>query len=87
MPSSIHFGTCSWNYDSWIGLIYSGKCNRAADYLVEYSRKFDTVEVDSWFYKIPSPEEVDDYLSASSEKMSFSCKLFIGITLTHHRAK
>lgn len=84
--SSIQFGTCSWNYDSWIDLVYSGKRNRAAEYLLEYSQKFDTVEVDSWFYKIPSPDEVGEYLSVSGDNLTFSCKLFNGITLTHHRS-
>lgn len=87
MSSSIHFGTCSWNYNSWIGLVYSGKCNRAADYLYEYAQKYDTVEVDSWFYKIPNPYEAGEYLAASGDKLTFSCKLFNGITLTHYRSK
>lgn len=38
----------------------------------EYFRKIDNVEVDSWFYKIPSPEEVGVYLSASGEKRDSS---------------
>ena len=44
-------GTCSWNYDSWIGLVYDRKAPYSAAYLNEYARKYPTVEVDSWFYR------------------------------------
>lgn len=85
--SNIHFGTCSWNYDSWKGIVYSNKSTRAAYYLPEYAQMFPTVEIDSWFYKIPSEKEVQDYMIASGGALTFACKLFNGITLTHYRPK
>lgn len=54
----IKIGTCSWNYDSWSGLVYTKKSANAAGYLAEYSSHFATVEIDSWFYKIPLRREV-----------------------------
>jgi len=49
MTAPIRFGTCSWNYPSWVGLIYTERHPRAAAYLREYSQKYDTVEIGSWF--------------------------------------
>lgn len=79
------FGTCSWNYDSWIDLVYTGKRTSAAEYLTEYSQKFRTAEIDSWFYKIPDQNEVLEYLSFAGNTLRFTCKISRQITLTHQR--
>lgn len=46
----IHFGTCSWKYDSWRGIIYpdAGSIN----YLQIYSQTYRTVEIDQWFWSL-----------------------------------
>lgn len=86
-PSNIEFGTCSWNYNSWIGLVYSKKASHSAAYLKEYSTKYNTVEIDSWFYKLPSPDDVIEYRSLTTEDFSFSCKLTESLSLTHERSR
>jgi uncharacterized protein YecE (DUF72 family) len=83
--ATIKLGTCSWNYDSWIGLVYSHKRGRAAEYLEEYTEKYSTAEIDSWFYKIPDPGEVQDYLDRTGDDFRFTCKVSREITLTHLR--
>ncbi len=88
----LHFGTCSWKYDSWRGIIYplDGKFN----YLEEYSKHFDTVEIDQWFWslfgdkiKLPVKKDVLDYSSSVPEKFQFTIKVPNSITLTHHYRK
>ncbi len=86
-PNKIDFGTCSWNYDSWMGLVYSKKASRSADYLKEYSAKHPTVEIDSWFYKLPDPADVAEYRSLTPEGFTFSCKLTETLSLTHERTR
>ena len=78
-------GTCSWNYDSWVDLVYTGRRATAAEYLTEYSEKYQTVEIDSWFYRLPDPAEVIDYLSYAGNELRFTCKLSSRISLTHKR--
>lgn len=85
--ATIKLGTCSWNYDSWVPLVYSQPRKRAADYLGEYAGHFDTAEIDSWFYKIPSPQEARDYLAQVPATFTFTCKVFEEISLTHRRAR
>jgi uncharacterized protein YecE (DUF72 family) len=58
---SLLFGTCSWNFDSWEGLVYTGTRRRAAEYLPEYTKKYRTAEIDSWFYRIPAREDAEEY--------------------------
>jgi uncharacterized protein YecE (DUF72 family) len=55
-------------------------------YLNEYAQAFRTVEIDSWFYKLPNKKDVSDYLSRVDEDFTFSCKVTNAITLTHHRS-
>jgi uncharacterized protein YecE (DUF72 family) len=84
MPG-VTIGTCSWNYHSWVGLIYSQQSPVSAGYLKEYAKKYRTAEIDSWFYKIPDPREVDNYLAQVDDSFTFSCKITRDITLTHIR--
>jgi len=83
----LRIGTCSWNYDSWVGSVYSRERSRASEYLGEYSRRFDTVEIDSWFYKIPQASEALEYLRAVGEEFRFTCKVSEAICLTHARKR
>jgi len=50
----VHIGTCSWNYDSWVGPVYSKPREKAVEYLAEYSSRYRMVDVDSWFYRLPA---------------------------------
>lgn len=83
-------GTCSWKYPSWEGLVYSSR--EPADYLEEYARRFDTVEVDQWFWSLggsgvamPRRETVAEYDAATPPGFKFTVKCPNAITLTHHR--
>lgn len=91
--SDINIGTCSWKYDSWKGLIYPE--DQAFDYLEEYSRHYNCVEIDQWFWSLfpgnkvvlPKPEVVAQYSQAVPETFSFGIKVPNSITLTHHYSK
>ncbi|MFP4564756.1 MAG: DUF72 domain-containing protein [Spirochaetia bacterium] len=69
------FGTCSWNFDSWEGLVYSETRRRAAEYLTEYAEKYRTAEIDSWFYRIPAREDVEEYRDRVDSEFRFTGKV------------
>lgn len=55
IPPGVRFGTSSWNYPGWKGLVYSRDypaTGASAEMLAEYARfpLFDTVGIDSSFY-------------------------------------
>ena len=61
----LRIGTSGWNYPSgkgtWNGLFYPARRGRAAglkdfDELSWYAEHFDTVEVNSTFYRMPEPD-------------------------------
>lgn len=85
----VRFGTCSWKYDSWQGLVYSETTPK--NYLKDYSKKFDTVEVDQWFWSLfppsrvvlPQKKVVEDYRKSVPDNFLFTIKVPNSITLTH----
>ena len=89
----IRIGTCSWKYDSWKGLVYSGEQGR--NYLEEYSRRYSTVEIDQWFWSLfksdtpllPRAEVVREYAASVPPGFLFSIKVPNSITLTHHYSR
>lgn len=85
--AQIEFGTCSWNYDSWIPLVYTRKASHSAAYLKEYSEHYRTVEVDSWFYSLPNPADAAEYDALTPVDFTFSCKLTETLSLTHERSR
>lgn len=82
-------GTCSWKYPSWKNLVYSGE--KGINFLKEYSAKYDTVEIDQWFWSLfgesnvvlPKPETVREYADAIPNDFLFTIKTPNSITLTH----
>jgi len=89
---SLRIGTCSWKYPSWGGFVYSKA--KPANYLQEYSAKYNTVEVDQWFWSLfgdsvvlPKAEVVREYVSSVPSSFKFGVKVPNSITLTHHYKK
>ena len=91
--SSIRFGTCSWKYESWKGLIYPE--TEKFNYLKEYSNHFNTVEIDQWFWSLYAPSKVilpqkkivNEYKNSVHEDFLFTIKVPNSITLTHFYRK
>jgi uncharacterized protein YecE (DUF72 family) len=91
--AELRIGTSSWKYRSWTGLVYSAP--EGIDFLNEYATKYDTVEVDQWFWslfksstpRLPDAADVTSYRAAVPETFRFSVKAPNSITLTHHYRK
>jgi uncharacterized protein YecE (DUF72 family) len=82
--NKVHVGTMGWSYSFWRENFYP-KGLAADEFLTEYSKHFDTVEVDYTFYKVPSESTIvkwKDQISAS-QKFLFAAK-FPKI-ITHER--
>ncbi len=89
----IRIGTCSWKYDSWKGIVYSN--NVGKNYLVEYCKKYNTVEIDQWFWSLfaedkvslPQSHVVQSYTDSVPEDFKFTIKIPNSLTLTHFYRK
>src|SRR2546423_2407004 len=76
----VRVGCQGWNYDDWItgagvAPVFYPKGTRAADMLTVYARVFDTVEVDSTFYAVPSTQTLDGWNKRTPRSFTFSLKL------------
>ncbi len=91
--ADLFIGTCSWKYDSWMGIIYPefGEFN----YLKEYSLFSNSVEIDQWFWSLfgekkvvlPDPATVEEYSNSVGDNFKFTVKMPNSITLTHFYRK
>lgn len=48
-----HLGCPKWGYDDWVGVLYPNK-TKMADYLSAYQKHFNSIELNSTFYSIPT---------------------------------
>jgi uncharacterized protein YecE (DUF72 family) len=85
MPFSLRVGTCSWKYPSWKGLVYSQ--SGGIDYLSEYAARYNTVEVDQWFWAPPEPVTAEQYAAVTPDAFRFTIKLPNALSLTHSYPK
>ena len=69
----IHVGTMGWSYDFWVGNFYPPETD-ANQYLAEYAKHFDSVEVDNTFYRIPSEATVKRWYDQTPSDFVFSPK-------------
>ena len=63
-----------WNYDAWVGPFFPPG-TRPVDFLATYARAFDTVEVDSTFYAVPSAKTVRSWGTRVDPGFEFALKL------------
>lgn len=52
----LHLGTSSFSHESWVGSFYPAG-TKPADFLTVYAQRYDTVEIDATFYRIPSKSQ------------------------------
>jgi uncharacterized protein YecE (DUF72 family) len=82
-------GCQGWNYDDWVtppaaaAPVFYPRGTRAADMLGLYARAFETVEVDSTFYAVPTEAAVDGWARKAPDGFTFSLKLPREITHEH----
>jgi uncharacterized protein YecE (DUF72 family) len=56
-PLNIYVGCPRWGNKSWIGRVYPPK-TKADQFLNEYCKQFNTIELNATFYSIPKPDDV-----------------------------
>ncbi len=91
----LRIGTCSWKFDSWKGLLYDpAKIYKPDDYLGDYARYLNSVEIDQWFWslfpggvKLPDLGTVKTYADGVPDDFVFTVKAPNSLTLTHYYSK
>jgi uncharacterized protein YecE (DUF72 family) len=82
MTAEIRLGTSSFTATGWAGAFYP-RAMKPSDCLAYYSTRFDTVEVDSTFYRCPTIEAVNNWALKTPPGFIFSLKVLQ--TITHQK--
>lgn len=71
--AEIRVGTSGWHYQHWRGVFYPSDLN-PRDWLSFYARRFDTVEINNSFYRLPSLETFASWREKVPPGFTFAVK-------------
>lgn len=79
--SRIRVGPAGWSYKDWEGIVYPPHGSKF-DHLAFLAGYFDTIEVNSSFYRIPPPSHAESWIRRVevNPEFRFTVKLFRGFT-------
>ena len=79
--TKIRIGPAGWSYKDWEGVVYPPHGSKF-DHLAYLAQFFDTVEINSPFYRIPPPTHAKSWVRrvAANDDFRFTTKIFRGFT-------
>jgi uncharacterized protein YecE (DUF72 family) len=69
----VRVGCSGWMYDSWRGRLYPERCPKRR-WLEVYAQRFDTVEVNSTFYRLARRDAVAGWVQQTPRDFQFAVK-------------
>jgi uncharacterized protein YecE (DUF72 family) len=82
MAASVRVGTCSWADESLSRWWYPRGVRTSEERLRYYAERFDTVELDSSYYRLPEPEQAEKWVERTPPGFVFHVKAF-GLMTRH----
>jgi uncharacterized protein YecE (DUF72 family) len=80
----IRIGTSGWSYDDWVGPFYPQELRqKKSEWLPYYGKQFETVEINSTFYRIPNEKMVNRWINVGSTLGVFEFSLKTPQAVTH----
>lgn len=76
---NVYIGTSGWDYDGWQGAFYPDEVPKARR-LEHLADRFDAVEVNGSFYRVPDPETVAAWAARTPTRCRFVLKMWRGVT-------
>jgi len=85
VTSTIRVGPAGWSYEDWKGIVYPPGAGSKFDPLAYLAGFFDTIEINSSFYRPPSESTAKSWVRrvAANPKFKFTAKLYQ--RFTHER--
>lgn len=82
MAEGPYIGTAGWSYDDWKGVVYPSPPPKGFHGLRFLSKYFNCIEINSTFYRPPSPRTVEEWVRQVRERKDFlfTLKLYQGFT-------
>lgn len=87
MKNKIHIGPAGWSYKDWEGVVYPQKPGSKFDPLNYLARFFDTIEINSSFYRPPTPATTKSWAKRVADNPAFTFTAKLHRVFTHERGK
>lgn len=79
-------GPAGWDYPDWRGVIYPTKSSRRFDPLTYLARYFDTIEINSTFYRPATPKTAASWIARVEANPEFRFTAKLWKRFTHERS-
>ncbi|HXQ69424.1 MAG TPA: DUF72 domain-containing protein [Pyrinomonadaceae bacterium] len=83
----IYIGPAGWSYKDWEGTVYPQKPGKNFDPLEYLARFFNTIEINSSFYRPPAPTTTKAWVNRVSANKQFTFTAKLHRLFTHERGK
>ncbi|HET9525357.1 MAG TPA: DUF72 domain-containing protein, partial [Pyrinomonadaceae bacterium] len=83
----IRIGPAGWSYKDWEGVVYPQKPGKNFDPLEYLSRFFNTIEVNSSFYRPPTTSTTESWARRVEKSKDFTFTAKLHRVFTHERGK
>src|SRR3954470_12625304 len=84
--ATIRAGVAGWDYPDWRGIVYPKKKTKSFDELGYLARYFDTVEINSTFYRPANPKAAAGRVKQVEHNPTFKITAKLWKRFTHERA-
>ncbi len=71
---AIYLGLPIWAEKSWLGTLYPAKL-KDKDFLKFYARQFNVIELNTTYYRIPTPQTIEGWKAATPAQFKFCPKI------------
>ena len=85
--AAVRVGPAGWNYKDWEGTVYPAGLGKSFDALAFIAGYFDTVEINSSFYRPPRPADAESWARRVRNNPRFKFTAKAWQRLTHERKK
>ena len=75
----LYLGCSRWGVKEWVGPVYP-KGTKAAAFLQEYAKLFNSIELSPTHYRIPAPDQVEKWAGRVSGSFRFCPKVYQAIS-------
>ncbi|OQX88845.1 hypothetical protein B6D60_00930 [candidate division KSB1 bacterium 4484_87] len=83
----LYIGPAGWSYKDWEGIVYPAASPKSFDRLSFLSQYFNTIEINSSFYRPPTEKVVSNWLRRVSDRPDFLFTAKLWQRFTHERGQ
>ncbi len=87
MTNKIRIGPAGWSYNDWKGVVYPSSANSKFDPLAYLAEFFDTIEINSSFYRPPTSSTTRSWVRRVAVNPNFTFTAKLHRAFTHERGK